>query len=240
VQKARLLSILLALALCLGAAGCAAGGGDGETAPEKGPVKQGDVITFGSYEQDNVEKNGPEPIEWIVLKTEEGKALLVSKYALDCQPYNRPWQESSTWEKCSLRQWLNVTDFINSAFTQEERDRICDTSLTAESHPQYPRVDPGKDTVDKIFLLSLTDAQTYFADDSARRCAPTEYAKARGTSIFEDSLTLEKKPACEWWLRTPADHQSRAAIVDTRGVIMSNYIFNGGFGVRPAMWITIE
>ena len=52
-------------------------------APETGAV-----VMFGSYEQDNQPDNGAEPIEWLVLAQSEGKALLVSRYALDCQPYN--------------------------------------------------------------------------------------------------------------------------------------------------------
>ena len=31
----------------------------------------GDTVVFGSYEQDNDLTNGQEPLEWIVLKTEE-------------------------------------------------------------------------------------------------------------------------------------------------------------------------
>ncbi len=49
----------------------------------KSVVEVGDVIYFGSYEQDNNLSNGKEEIEWIVLAKENRKALLISKYALD-------------------------------------------------------------------------------------------------------------------------------------------------------------
>ena len=82
-------------------------------------VKRDDVIVFGRYEQDNDLGNGPEPIEWIVLDTQDGKALLLSKYGLDAVPYNDDNNSAGTWETCTLRTWLNDT-FLNAAFTQEE------------------------------------------------------------------------------------------------------------------------
>lgn len=50
-------------------------------------VVVGSSIYFGQYEQDNNSGNGPEPIEWIVLDIQDDRALLISKYGLDIQPY---------------------------------------------------------------------------------------------------------------------------------------------------------
>lgn len=46
----------------------------------------GSVITLGSYDQDGVK--GAEPVEWIVVKQQDGKLLLVSKYGLMGHKYN--------------------------------------------------------------------------------------------------------------------------------------------------------
>lgn len=48
----------------------------------------GQLVRFGSYEQDNDTSNGKEPIEWIVLSVDEeqGRALLLSRYVLDRIP----------------------------------------------------------------------------------------------------------------------------------------------------------
>lgn len=51
-------------------------------------AKVGDYVFFGAYEQDNNTANGKENIEWLVLEVKDGKALVTSKYALDCKPYN--------------------------------------------------------------------------------------------------------------------------------------------------------
>ena len=69
----------------------------------------GDVIEFGSYFRTKYKQKLP--IEWIVLNrqavsNEASKLLLVSKYALDCKPYNKR-DEGITWEESALRTWLN-------------------------------------------------------------------------------------------------------------------------------------
>lgn len=46
--------------------------------------KVGHYVSFGKYEQDNNTSNGKEKIEWLVLEVKDGKALVISKYALDC------------------------------------------------------------------------------------------------------------------------------------------------------------
>lgn len=81
--------------------------------------KVGHYVSFGKYEQDNNTSNGKEKIEWLVLEVKDGKALVISKYALDCKPYNTS-STNVTWETCSLRNWLN-NDFINSAFSATEK-----------------------------------------------------------------------------------------------------------------------
>ena len=46
-------------------------------------------ITFGNYHQSVPQKK--EPIEWLVMDGiyySENKILLLSRYALDCQPFN--------------------------------------------------------------------------------------------------------------------------------------------------------
>ena len=53
-----------------------------------GVAEIGGYITCGSYEQNGSHTDGKEKIEWLVLDISDGKALVVSKYALDVKPYN--------------------------------------------------------------------------------------------------------------------------------------------------------
>ena len=196
----------------------------------------GDKITFGTYEQDNVTSNGTENIEWLVLARENNKILVISDKALDRQLYDNA---DVTWENCSLRKWLNDS-FLNAAFSEEERALIQSTTLSADKNPEYSS-DPGTATTDKVFLLSINEAEKYFNSDEARKCAPTAYAKAQGALTSSDVYETPSGAAtCWWWLRSPGYSQKGAAIVNCDGSV---YYFGYGVdyddvSVRPALWIS--
>lgn len=198
----------------------------------------GDIIVFGAYEQDNNISNGKEDIEWLVLAKEDNKILVISDKALDCKPYNQS-RDYVTWETCSLRNWLN-NDFINAAFTAEERAMIPTVTVSADKNPVYS-TDPGNATKDKVFLLSIVEAEKYFTSDEARKCVPTEYAISNGAST-SDSYTKGGKATCLWWLRSPGFDQFIAAYVNYFGPVLryGRSVGNVSNSVRPAMWITID
>ena len=203
-------------------------------------AKVGDIVYFGTYEQDNDTSNGKENIEWRVLAKENSRVLVISDKALDCQPYNSSYTEEVTWENCSLRKWLNGT-FLNKAFSTEEQAQIQNTTVSADNNPQYS-TNPGNATTDKVFLLSINEVEKYFNSDEARKCAPTAYAKAQGASTSDTFKTPSGAATCWWWLRSPGDDQSSAAYVYFGGDVfeLGNYVFSGLNAVRPAMWITID
>ena len=198
----------------------------------------GDIIVFGAYEQDNNTSNGKEDIEWLVLAKEDNKILVISDKALDCKPYNQS-RDYVTWETCSLRNWLN-NDFINAAFTAEERAMILTVTVSADMNPEY-NTNPGNATKDKVFLLSIVEAEKYFTSDEARKCVPTEYAISNGAST-SDSYTKGGKATCLWWLRSPGFDQFIAAYVNYFGPVLryGRSVGNVSNSVRPAMWITID
>ncbi len=70
------------------------------------PLSVGASVFLGHYEQDANTLNGDEPIEWIVLQTDGEQAMLLSRYAMDCQPYHLA-KENVTWATTTLRKWLN-------------------------------------------------------------------------------------------------------------------------------------
>ncbi len=195
-------------------------------------VKVGDYVMFGAYEQDNNTSNGAENIEWLVLEKSDDKILVISRYALDCKPYNTEYT-SVTWESCSLRKWLN-NDFINAAFSDEKK-LIPTVTVSADKNPGYS-TNPGNATQDQVFLLSITEANKYFSSDSARQCEPTDYAVANGAYINSDNGN------CWWWLRSPGDDQSDAADVGGDGGVLEHgyYVFHSDAAVRPALWINLD
>ena len=218
----KLVSLCLALILTL-----TAGAALAET-----EFKVGDVIAFGTYEQDALLPNGKEPIEWIILdKREDGSLVLLSKYALDCKPYNKDFADV-TWETCTLRTWLNE-DFYNAAFSAQEQARIVPVMIENEDNPYYGTTG-GRPTTDKVWLLSINEVTnrftsekvyTYFTDDTSRMCAPTKYAVAQG-AYQSSNYTVDGVGACWWWLRSPGGDSRTAAFVNVDG-----YVYDGGFSV---------
>lgn len=195
-------------------------------------INIGDTYIFGTYEQDGDTSNGQEPLEWIVLDKKGSGILVISKYVLDNKLYHDEYM-GVTWETCSLRAWLNDT-FINTAFSEKEIISIPTVTITPdEINPNY-KAKKGNATADKIFLLSVTEASTYFASDELRKCAPTEYAEDMG--VFKDSYDKCSK----WWLRTPGEYQTRSALVWNDGHISyQGEVADNDRGVRPSMWIDL-
>jgi len=135
----------------------------------------GDSVFWGSYEQDNNTINGKEEIEWIVLDKADGKILVISKYILDCHPFNDILAEV-TWEDCTLREWLN-NDFFNTAFTPAEQKIIPIVQLSVHNNEKEYLLD-GNVTQDRVFLLSVTEKDKYFPTKEGAQ--PTEYAIYNG------------------------------------------------------------
>lgn len=195
-------------------------------------AKTGDYVFFGAYEQDNNNSNGKEAIEWLVLDIKDGKTLLISKYALDSKQYNTS-STDVTWESCTLRKWLN-SDFLNAAFSADERTMIPTVTVSADKNPEYS-TSPGNETQDQVFLLSITEANKYFTSDSARVCKPTAYALVNGPYESDSGN-------CWWWLRSPGGLQYRAAHVDHYGGVneSGSYVIYSNVAVRPALWINLD
>ena len=189
----------------------------------------GEYIKFGSYEQDNIKSNGKEDVEWLVLDKKDGKILIISRYALDCQQYDEN-SGSVTWEVCSLRKWLN-SDFVNSAFTDDEKEVILTTSVAAHKNSFF-KVKSGENTNDMIFLLSTTEVKQYLKYKTDRKCIPTDFAVANG-------VQSNAAGNCNWWMRTPGCNQVCVAFVSDVGISNNIGINNStdDFAVRPAMWI---
>jgi len=195
----------------------------------------GSIIKLGKYEQDNNTSNGSEDIEWIVLAKDIDKMLVISDKAIDCKPYHSSYG-NTTWEECSLRRWLNDT-FVNEAFTTEEQEKILTTNVTADANPDYD-TDPGNDTEDKVFLLSIEEVNRYFNNDSERQCVPTEYAKANGAFTYKIDGTTN----CFWWLRSQGGYSNKSAsVVNSDGTVSKycNAVDDNRDCVRPAMWISL-
>ena len=196
----------------------------------KKQYKVGDTISFGRYPQDK--DGGVKPIEWTVMKKEENKALLLSKYILDAQPYNKKYKRT-TWETSDIRRWLN-SDFYTTAFNDIEQRKIADTLVRTENNPTYGTTG-GNNTEDKVFLLSVGEVENFFINDVERRAKLTKYAEKKG--VYKDG-----ERCAWWWLRSPGRDSSSAAGVNSSGWVYrrhSDNVDSGYDGVRPALWLNL-
>ncbi len=149
----------------------------------------GDMILFGSHEQDNVPENGKEPLEWIVLDVRGNQVMLLSSYCIDTVIFY-PERVPMFWGKSDLRTYLNG-DFLQETFTPEEQARILTT--TVENSNPHGMKGAGDDTLDQVYLLSKTEVLQYFPEQADRVAYPTEYAKAKGCTVDD------KTGSCRWW-----------------------------------------
>lgn len=237
----RVFLIFLSFVMVLSFAGCSVDSApDSERSEEADSAENkfanaavGDIIKFGTYEQDCDSKNGKEEIEWLVLDKVEGRILVISKHSLDAKPYNDVKKEV-TWETCTLRKWLNET-FYNESFSDKEKNLIPTVMVVAEDNP-VRGTDAGNDTQDKVYLLSISEAEKYFDSEEARKCITTSYSKMHGANVDSDYGTSK------WWLRTPGYELDGASRVLSGGSVKERgtSVADNSYTVRPAMWIETE
>ena len=166
-------------------------------------ICSGDIVSFGKNNR-----------EWIVLVKEGKKVLLLAKESVGERQYHTTY-EDITWEECSLRQWLNY-DFYNDSFSEAEKERICKTIVKNPDNAEYG-TEGGNDIKDKIFLLSLDEAEKYFEDETARTI---------GSS---------------WWLRSSGNNSEFAAEVLSDGYLNSSgFTVDSKNSVRPVLWVSLE
>ena len=190
-----------------------------------------DVIINGSkYHKTENDYFKYEPIKWRVLRYENSEAFLLSEAILDSQPYHSE-NEEIDWEKSSIRAWLN-NEFINKAFSNEENKAINTVELINKDNSKYG-TQGGKNTSDKLFLLSLSEvdeteeSKEYgFWDKKTRKC--------KNDNFSEETYF--------WWLRSPGNSSHDAA-----GVYYYGWVFGYGYdvqeltgGIRPALYLNLS
>ena len=189
----------------------------------------GNLISFGSYEQDNNHENGSEPVEWRVLETDGNNILLLAERGLDVQMFD---DDSSDWRESVIRAWLNI-DFYNTAFTPDEWGKIVSSSVTTESKFEGTE---SFATVDNVFLLSQSEVERYFPESCGRLASPTEYAVANNAQTVWSAKDCNGKSSnsAAWWLRSPWQGLVTAVKVGYSGFTDYSFV-NLPVMVRPAL-----
>lgn len=192
-------------------------------------------IIFGEYAPDvyargvgHTGTNKKLPILWEVLDYREDckYALLLCRDIIIFNHYaDKPGIFFGGWKDSVVRQELN-TVFPYSAFTMKQRKALVTASLTNPDNPVY-NVKGGKNTDDKVFVLSIKEAETYFPGGK----------EARIRRIRKD---IYNKP-CGWWLRTPGENRKSTAIISHDGAInAAGCEVTSDLGVCPAIWLNLK
>lgn len=219
------------------------------TIADKDALIQNSVCYLGTY--------GGEPIAWRVLQDDGDRALLVTDYCIDAQPYYYYEDEDNldysdfededeyeeyidelpipdiTWETSELRGFCNDT-FYHAAFTDNECQRILPTSIETND---------GSSTIDNVFILSGEEWDTYCTDLDFRIGYPTAYAISQGIFTSNGMFNASSIGKCSYWVRgassSGGDPDNYADWIDFHGEWRYNSPINDtGMGVRPAIWIT--
>ena len=196
------------------------------------------VVKFGSYPQKGSSK---ESIQWKILDIQGNEALLMSVYALDCVPYNLS-ATAVTWETSYVRQWLNDS-FYNTAFSSTEKNVIVKKTIRNTANPYYPNTNPGPDTQDNVFLLSVDEALRYLPRDTDRLIVTTEYAFSRGGYRNNNGNDY-----AWWWMRSPGKDAKQAVRVRAdatydgkpAGYIGTNDVTDTEDVVIPCIWVRLS
>ena len=168
-----------------------------------------ETVTFGRWEQDGMSVNGGEPLEWLVLKTEGNRQLLLCRYLPGASPYSRNGDRS--WENSDMKQWLN-TEFAGGAFNEEERARI---------------------GAEGVFLLTQETLDTCLPEPEMRATRQTLAMMIDAGRIDNASNTDN---GMSGWIAL--DGEEKAVLVDSHGRYQTLFRTGITFCIRPAVWVT--
>ena len=193
-----------------------------------------DTVKFGKYPQKDKRGINKETIEWLVLEKNENQVIMLSKFVLDNQMFNKSG-ESCTWETSSIRSWLN-NEFLNTAFSDNDKEYLLDI------HNDLVTL-MTKDEYDRYF-----GAQDNHGDNIKSSTEPTNYAKEvvnDGQVLFTIHGRGHFAGNCSYWLNGIEGKSSSTYLVSGRGGIGSYPSSPVGgnpnhAGVRPMIKIKLK
>lgn len=191
-------------------------------------MTRNDTITFGKY-------------NWRVLDIKIDTALIITEDIVELRWYHNKFVEI-TWADCELRNYLN-NEFYNK-FNEDEKRKILAVKNKNFDSPWFP-TKGGKDTIDKIFLLSLEEVCMYFGD-SGTKLQNKDTQKWQIDDENNFNRQAKYKNEFHWWrLRSPGYYGRTSASVNKKGCV---YVRGNGVhgrpkdggGLRPALWLKLE
>ena len=188
-------------------------------------INVGDIYEMGTYEQDGITENGPEPIQWVVWKKEEYMFSLVSLRILDSMAFHTEGT-AVEWRDITIREWLNG-EFYKSSFTDDEMKIIeksvwglyCPVTLPDERRRNWT---PNEEQLNNPNF------------DIEKWNTPTAYAVEKG-------LALNKEGEGSWWVFDENFDSLTVCEIFPDGTYKNaeNYLDAEYIGVRPMIRINL-
>ncbi len=203
-----------------------------------------DTIILGEYNDT--------PIVWRVLNVDGDKALLFADDVICNREYHPRQWDDPTWGICSLRDWLNGTDdyangganagqsFIDTSFTDEERDAIIETQLETFNRLSINNdsIDEYEYTTDSIFVLSIEDLTNEEYGFPNNLDSTEGHYGIAGSRSASDSYWTRSKGFGE-----PPSNVVVGGILENKGDISMmaglTIVSTSWIGVRPAMYVDL-
>ncbi|GHU24364.1 hypothetical protein FACS1894172_13370 [Spirochaetia bacterium] len=191
------------------------------------------IIHFGEY-------------DWRILDVQGNNILIITVDIVEKHAYHNMY-ECITWAESDLWKYLN-SEFYRR-FTAEQQSRI--VAVNNHNLPnQWYGTDGGKETTDKIFLLSLEEADRYFGNSGdyqnkrRKKYRNGTYSVDSNGYYFSNEYDNDRIASygtsnhC-WWLRSPGI-RVHAASTESSGLVSvrGSRIDNIRGGVRPALWLS--
>ena len=152
-------------------------------------------------------------MDWRILERNKEEIFLIKDNSMANIPFNKGGG-NVTWEKSSVRKWLNE-DFLNENFFEKEKEVLIVSKVPSSTNPEYG-TKSGNATEDYLYLLSSEEVAQY-------------------------QPLLAKTQNC-WWLRTPGKDAGLQAFVYTDTTTL-NFGFDSGcesFAVKPVVRISLK
>ncbi len=183
-------------------------------------------------------------ITWDVLSVSGGNALLITHdviaFKMFTPNYSSRGSMNTGWEGSALRGWLNG-EWINT-IPADQQALIVPTSISTPANSRFGTVGAnGGAVTDRVFVLSVEEANQYFANDQQRTAVATDAALAsvgagRNGSAQSDPTTGNTY----WWLRSPGMFPYSTAYVNYTGSVRLDGVESPTgslIGVRPCVWV---
>lgn len=202
--------------------------------PEKSSLPQVKNIDYSRSKAGDIVWLGRSLMPWQVLENKNGRLLLITRYAIDCLPFETFYSGMSDdythWAASSIRFKIN-TIYFDDVLTETEQANVVPVYIDREDNLHFDAVENL--TADRFFFLSKTEAAHYLKTEKDRLAPITRYANRSMLWTLFDQYA-------HWWLRSQGVLAMDKYYVRD-GVIQSeNSTVSGGrfehFGIRPAMY----